>query len=220
MPALIWLIEDNPAYRDATQLILNTQPDRYATKAFESCEDAIAAVSQGEAPAVILLDVELPGMDGIEGIRHFKKLLPDASLLILTVFENDEKIFRAICAGAAGYLLKSEPLGNVIVAIDQAIAGGAPMNPRIARRVLTMFSDMAPVKKDYGLSPREQDVLEYMVEGLSKKQIADKLDLSAHTITFYVRGIYKKLHVHCQTAAVSVAMRDSLVSNARQKPTG
>lgn len=130
-------------------------------------------------------------------------------MLILTVFENDEKIFRAICAGASGYLLKSDP--DVIASINEVIAGGAPMNRRIPKKVLTMFSKMAPVKIDYGLSTQQQAVLELMAHRFTKKQIADRLELSRFTVDHYVRFIYQKLHVNCQTAAVSLAIRDGLI---------
>lgn len=210
--ALIWLIEDNPAFREATLLILRRHPDRFTSRAFDSCEAALNCLAQGEKPEVILLDVGLPGMDGIQGIEHFKKAVPNASLLILTVFEDDEKIFKAICSGASGYLLKSESLKDVVIAVDQAIAGGSPMNPRIAKRVLAMFSSgMIQEKKDYGLTPREQSVLECLAGGLARKQIAEQLDISTHTVGFFIRGIYKKLHVQCQTAAVSTAMRAGLI---------
>lgn len=208
---LIWLVEDNPAFRKATEIALGLHPDLYTWKAFKCCEDALAELKQGAVPEVILLDVELPGMDGIEGIEKFRALLPEVILLMLTVFEDDDKIFRAICAGANGYLLKSEPLQNIVHAVNLAMEGGAPINPQIAKRVLTMFSKLVPEKVDYGLSPREQEVMERMVDGLSKKQIADQLDLSVHTIDRYVRGIYKKLQVNCQTAAVSIAVRKGLV---------
>jgi len=205
----IWLIEDNQAFREGTEQLLNSEPEQFSTRSFESCEAGLEAMKIGDKPDVILLDVGLPGMDGIEGIQEFKKLDPDATVLILTVFENDEKIFRAICAGASGYLLKSDP--DVIASINEVIAGGAPMNRRIAKKVLTMFSKMAPAKKDYGLSAQQQAVLELMAQGLPKKQIADQLELSRFTVDHYVRFIYRKLHVNCQTAAVSLAMRDGLI---------
>jgi DNA-binding NarL/FixJ family response regulator len=215
----IWLIEDNVAFRRLTEIALKSRED-ITLRCFRCCEDALAAMAAiGEGqniadsgkPSVILLDVGLPGMDGIDGIQKFKAILPETPILILTVFEEDEKIFRAICAGASGYLLKSEPLENVIAAVDQAIAGGAPMTPFVAARVLGMFSKFAPAKKDYGLSAREQQVLEWMAEGLSKKQIADKLQLSTFTVINYMRSVYRKLHVNCQTAAVSVALRGGLL---------
>jgi len=212
--ATIWLIEDNVAFRDAMQFALNLYPGRYTWRAFESCEKAISNFEEESKPDVILLDVDLPGgMDGIEGIQHFKKLAPDAVQLVLTVFEDDDKVFRAICSGASGYLLKSETFSEIVAAIDQALDGRAPMSPEIARRVLSMFSRMAPEKKDYGLTEREQAVLELMVQGLSKKIIADRLGISRHTVGNFVRFIYKKLHVHCQTAAVSLALRDGIVKH-------
>jgi DNA-binding NarL/FixJ family response regulator len=213
--ASIWLIEDNIGFRKATQLALNLQPERYSWKAFGSCEAALKAIQPGKSPDVILLDVELPGMDGIQGIQHFKTLAPNVCILILTVFEDDDKIFRAICAGASGYLLKSETFQNIILAISQALDGGAPMNPQIAKRVLSMLTKLAPVKKDYGLTRREHKILELMVEGMAKKQIADQLGLNPYSINYSMRCVFRKLHVHCQTAAVSVAMRNGLVGMGR-----
>ena len=130
---------------------------------------------------------------------------------MLTVFEEDEKIFRAVCAGACGYLLKSSPMAVILDGVSQAIQGGAPMNPRVAKRVLEMFSKLAPERRDYGLNERERAVLGCMAEGLLKKQMADRLDLNPHTIDYVVRCLYRKLHVNGQAAAVSVAMKDGLL---------
>ena len=149
-------------------------------------------------------------MDGIEGIGRIKQLVPDASILVLTVFEDDDKIFRAICAGASGYLLKSEPMGRILEAIAEAQAGGSPMNPRVARRVLTMFTRLAPARKDYGLTSRETNVLQLMVDGKVKKQIAEQLELNPHTVDYVMRCVYRKLHVNCSAAAVSRALKDGL----------
>lgn len=206
----LWLIEDNPAYRRATERALRAADSARAIHAFASCEDALATPVSATAPDVVLLDVGLPGMDGITGLTSLKARAPEASVLILTVFEDDDKIFRAICAGASGYLLKSESMSRILAAIAEVQAGGSPMNPRIARRVLGMFSRFAPVKKDYGLTPRETDILQLMVEGAPKKQIADRLTLNPHTVDYAMRGIYRKLHVNCQTAAVSRAVQDGL----------
>jgi DNA-binding NarL/FixJ family response regulator len=210
MPS-VWLIEDNPAFRRAAVRALEAAPEICAVRAFTRCEEAISAMEAGERPEVILLDVGLPGIDGIEGIRRIKGIDPEASVVMLTVFEDDEKIFRALCAGACGYLLKSEPMRTVITAIEQAVAGGSPMNPRVARRVVEMFARLAPPKKDYGLSGRESAVLELMVEGLAKKQFADRLQINQHTADYVIRCIYRKLHVNCMSAAVSVALRERLI---------
>jgi len=207
----IWLIEDNPAFRRAATRALQAGGKFCEVRAFERCEDALAVITATTRPDVILLDVGLPGMDGIQGIGEFKAVLPDAAILVLTVFEDDDKIFRAVCAGASGYLLKSEPLARVAEAIDQALAGGSPMNPRVARRVLDMFSRLAPAKKDYGLNAREESVLQQMVDGQAKKQIADALALNQHTVDYVIRCLYRKLHVNCATAAVSLALKERLL---------
>lgn len=210
----IWIIEDNAAFRRGTERALSMKPHAHEVRAFASCEDAITALKSASLPEVILLDVGLPGMDGIAGIAHLKSRAPAASILILTVFEDDDKIFRAICAGASGYLLKSEPMAQVILAIDQAIAGGSPMNPRIATRVLAMFTKLAPAKKDYGLDEREQAVLKCMVAGMPRKQIAEATGLNPHTADYVTRSIYRKLHVNCATAAVSKAVAERLVEKS------
>jgi DNA-binding NarL/FixJ family response regulator len=210
----IWIIEDNAAFRRGTERALSMKPHQHEVRAFSNCEDAISALASNEPPQVILLDVGLPGMDGIEGITHLKSRAPATSILILTVFEDDDKIFRAICAGASGYLLKSEPMAQVITAIGQAIAGGAPMNPRIAARVLAMFAKLAPARKDYGLDGREQAVLKCMVAGMPRKQIAEATGLNPHTADYVTRTIYRKLHVSCATAAVSKAVRERLLDES------
>jgi DNA-binding NarL/FixJ family response regulator len=169
--AVVWLIEDNPLFRRATERALAGHPGMDCLRAFERCEDALAALEKEPRPEVILLDVGLPGMDGIEGIRQIKAIAPQVCLLILTVFEDDDKIFQAVCAGASGYLLKAEPMETVLMAIEQALNGGAPMNPRVARRVLTMFSKLAPERRDYGLTERESAALELMGPGWSKNRL-------------------------------------------------
>jgi DNA-binding NarL/FixJ family response regulator len=207
----VWIVEDNAAFRRATQRALRVRPDITSTQACSSCEEALKLLAAGAPPEVILLDIGLPGIDGIEGIRRIKAVAPGVSILVLTVFEDDDKIFRAICAGASGYLLKSEPLGSVLEYIDQALSGGSPMNPRVARRVLEMFSRLAPAKRDHGLNEREHAVLQLLVDGRVKKQIAQQLELNQHTVDYLMRCIYRKLHVNCLAAAVSVAVKDGLV---------
>ncbi len=209
---IVWIIEDNAAFRQAAARALRARPGIEEVRAFSRCEEALTVMEGGDFPNVILLDVGLPGIDGIEGIRRIKALHEETNIVMLTVFEDDDKIFRAICAGACGYLLKSEPMRSVVAAIEQAVAGGAPMNPRVARRVIEMFSKMAPPREDYGLTVRESEVLQAMVDGLAKKQIADRLDLNPHTVDYAMRCIYRKLRVNCLASAVSVAVKEGLVS--------
>ena len=137
--------------------------------------------------------------------------MPRARILVLTVFEDDDKIFRAICAGATGYLLKMSSVEHITAAIREIRAGGSPMNARIARRVLEMFARMAPTPHDYGLTEREGAVLDLLVRGLIKKQIASTLSLSIHTIDSHIRNIYEKLHVHNRSGAVAKAIKEKLV---------
>jgi DNA-binding NarL/FixJ family response regulator len=207
----VWLIEDNAAFRRATERALRTRNDISQMRAFDRCETAIQAIKSGEKPDVVLLDVGLPGMDGIEGMRQIKQIAPEVSIVLLTVFEDDDRIFRAVCAGASGYLLKSEPMGQVMQAIDQVVAGGAPMNSRVAHRVLLMFARLSGINKDYRLNERERSVLELMVRGQGKKQIADSLKLNHHTVDYSIRCIYRKLHVNGLAAAVSIAVKNRLV---------
>jgi DNA-binding NarL/FixJ family response regulator len=206
----IWLIEDNLVYRRALDRALRESANADAIEEFASCEAALKSLQTGRIPEVVLLDVGLPGMDGVEGTQRIKQLAPDTSILLLTVFEDDDKIFRAVCAGASGYLLKSEPMPRILEAVAEARAGGSPMNPRVARRVLAMFARFAPPREDYGLTPREQEVLKLMVDGAVKKQIAAHTGINPHTVDYTMRCIYRKLHVNCQAAAVSRAVKGGL----------
>jgi DNA-binding NarL/FixJ family response regulator len=208
----VWLIEDNVAFCHTMERVLRRRADVGMVRSFVRCEDALEVIAAGDAPGVIFLDVGLPGIDGIEGISRIKSLAPEVSILVLTVFEDDDKIFRAVCAGASGYLLKGGPMQNVLEAMEQVLAGGSPMNPRVARRVLEMFARQNGGRIDYGLNPREITVLEAMVHGLIKKQIADKLDLNLHTVNYVIRCIYRKLHVNRVTEAVTLAMKDGLIT--------
>ncbi len=207
----IWLVEDKAGLRRATERALQKRKDVRQVRAFDRCETAIEALGSGEAPDVVLLDVGLPGIDGIEGMRRIKSLAPGANIILWTVFEDNERIFQAICAGASGYLLKSEPMQSVMQAIDQVMAGGAPMNSRVAYNVLQMFMRLTHAPEDYHLTQRERAVLERMVAGDGKKQIAEHLKQNPHTIDYLIRCIYRKLHVNCMAAAVSLAVKKRLV---------
>src|ERR1700722_14252227 len=202
----VWLIEDNATFRRAVARVLEQSGEIHCAGAFGRCEDALAALARDPAPKLILLDVGLPGMSGIDGIPLLRQQAPGALILVLTVFEDDEKIFRAICAGACGYLLKTAASEELVQAIHEALAGGAPMNARIARRMLEMFARLAPPRGDYGLSPREKEILDATVQGRTKKEIAALLDLSVHTVDSHLRHIYQKLEVNTRTGAVAKAL--------------
>ena len=203
-PTKVWMVEDNETLRRTVARVLDRQKDMKCVHQYERCEDAIEALVAGERPDVMLFDIGLPGMSGIEGIRRIK-------ILVFSVFDDNEKVFNAICAGASGYLLKTSSMGEIPDAIREILNGGAPINALIARRVLDMFSELAPQRRDYGLTEREKEVLEQMVEGLTKKEIADQLDLSFHTVDKHIRGIYSKLHVNTMTGAVAKALKEGLL---------
>lgn len=206
--ASIWLIEDNSAFRNSVHRVLNSLEGFRCPCAFASCEAALEALRQRLHPGVILLDVGLPGMSGLEGIPLFKNAAPGAHVIMLTVFDDHEKIFKAICAGASGYLLKGAPPEKIAEAIHEVLNGGAPMNARIARSVLDMFARFGSPPKDYGLTPREKQILELLVGGLTKKEIAAQANLSYHTVDTHLRNIYAKLHVHTRSGAVAKAVQE------------
>lgn len=207
----LWIVEDHAPFRRTLMKVLNAESGLKCTRDFSNCEGLLAAFDKSEKPDLILMDVGLPGMSGLDGIRLIKAAQPNALVVILTVFEDDDKVFQAVCAGAAGYLLKTASVQEITQGVHDALAGGSPMNPRIARRVLEMFSKFAPRQSDYGLSERERQILQLMTTGLIKKEIADQLDLSVHTVDTYLRRIYEKLAVNTRTGAVAKALKEGLV---------
>ncbi len=210
-PVRLWFIEDNAAFRRSLTRGLEGTGRFSCTGSWASAEEALRALTTHEAPDAVLLDVGLPGMDGIEALRRLRERLPAVALMVLTVFEDEDKIMRAICAGAQGYLLKTAPVGEIAAAIGDVLHGGSPMNSRIARRVLELFSRFVPPQKDYGLSPREKEILQFMVEGHIKKEIAARMSLSVHTVNTHMRNIYEKLQVNTVNGAVAKALKERLV---------
>jgi DNA-binding NarL/FixJ family response regulator len=210
-PAItIWLIEDNHTFRNTVARVLNTSEGMECSQRFSNAEDALDALAGGAVPEVILLDVELPGQNGITAVSAIKSVVPSTRIVMLTAFDDHDKIFRALCAGASGYLLKTSPVERIVEGIQEAVRGGAPFTPQVAQKVLQMFSKLEQPKTDYGLTDRERKILELMAKGLIKKEIADQLDLSYHTVDTHLRNIYTKLHVHTRTGAVAKALSERL----------
>lgn len=208
----VWIIDDHGAFRKTLAQILKGIVPALEIRQFGSCEQALQGMAEGEAPQLLLLDIQLRGMSGLDGIPLFKQRSPQTCVVVLTVFEDDEKLFKAICAGANGYVLKTQSALEISSAVETALEGGSPMTPRIARRVLDMFARFAPKKNpDYGLSAREIEVLQFVVEGLLKKEIAARLQLSVHTVDAYLRRIYEKLHVNSRSGAISKALKENLI---------
>ena len=206
----VWLIEDNHSFRNTIARVLNRVPGIACAHNFSNSEDALEALANGALPDVALVDVELPGMNGIMAVRKMKSMSPATRIIMLTVFDDHEKIFKAVCAGASGYLLKTAPVETIVDSIREVYKGGAPMTPRVARSVLDMFSSLMAPQQDYGLTARERNILELMTQGLIKKEIADRLTISYHTVDTHLRNIYAKLHVHTRSGAVAKALKERL----------
>lgn len=209
----VWLVEDNATFASAVQRVVAGLEDMTCPESFRSVEEAFAAMERGGCPDVILLDVQLPGMDGITALSTLKKHAPNAQIIILTVFDDADKIFRAVCAGASGYILKSSGSGQIGEAIRQAVDGGAPMTPEVARKVLDSFARLDPASGGggYNLTMRECDILRLMADGLAKKEIAENLGISIHTVSTHIQRVYEKLHVSTNTGAVAKALRERLI---------
>ncbi|MEW6366397.1 MAG: response regulator transcription factor [Acidobacteriota bacterium] len=207
----IVIIEDRREIREGLRILLDGTPGYRCVAAFRSMEDAIPAID-GLRPDVALVDIGLPGMSGIEGIRHLKESYAALLLIMLTVYEDDDRIFDAICAGAHGYLLKKTPPARLLESIQEVRAGGSPMSPEVARRVLTMFRD-GPLRSsnEYGLTPHEIRVLQMLASGHNRKTAARALDVSVHAVSFHLRSIYDKLHVSSKSAAIAKAIREKIV---------
>ena len=215
-PVPVWLIEDTAAYRQSLVKVLNQTPGFTCAAAFGAVEDALdeLAVHPAAAPQVILLDIGLPGLDGVSGLPRLRTAVPAARIIMLTSFDDHERVFRAIRSGASGYLLKTAGVLKIIEALQEVLQGGAPMSPPIARAVLTMFAQQRPPAApaaDYGLTPRETQILECLVAGRTLKEAAAALGLSPHTVDTHLRHIYEKLQVNTRQGAVAKAVGQHLV---------
>jgi DNA-binding NarL/FixJ family response regulator len=210
-PIRVAIVEDEPMMRKGLSLLIDGTPGYRCTGAFGSMEEALRSLGR-EAPDVLLLDIHLPGMPGSEGARVLREKYPALQILMLTVYDEEERIFESICNGACGYLLKKTPPAELLSAIRQAQQGGAPMSPEVARKVVELFRKTGPTEKiDHNLTPHEVRLLGMLAEGYQYKEAADKLNLSVNTIRTHVRSIYDKLHVHSKTEAVRKALRQGII---------
>ena len=205
------IVEDQRQTREGLAALIDGTPGYRTVGAWGSMEDALARI-EWDPPDVLLADIKLPGMSGIEGVRLLKARYPALPILMLTIYDDNEHVFHAICEGACGYLLKDTPPGKLLEAIREAKDGGAPMSSEIARRVVAMFQRIAPPRSnDHDLSPREVQVLDLLAEGHGYKTAADVLDISVDTLRFHIRNIYAKLHVHSKSEAVLKAFRTGII---------
>ena len=207
----IWIVEDNVFFKNCLIELINDETDLVCSHSFNSCEKTLQKLESGIQPSIILLDIGLPGMSGLEGIQKFKQISPSTQIIIITVHEDSDSVFQAICSGAAGYLLKDSPREKIIEAIHDVQKGGSPINAQIARKVLKAFAASKTPSPDYDLTSREHEILLQMINGLTKKEIGVKLSLSHHTIDTHVRKIYEKLHVKSRPEAFAKAMNEKLL---------
>lgn len=207
----VGIVEDVRPLREGFRVLIDGTEGFRCRAAFRSMEEALEKI-QFDLPSVLLADIGLPGMNGIDGVRRLKQRFPALTVLMLTVYDDDDRIFNALCAGACGYLLKNTPPVRLLESIREAANGGAPMTPEIARRVVRLFRQIRPPgKADYNLTPHELRLLKLLVEGHNYKTAAAELKVSVNTICFHIKSIYEKLQVHSKSEAVAKALRNRLV---------
>jgi DNA-binding NarL/FixJ family response regulator len=201
-PHTIALVEDDAALRETLADILSNTPEWQLVASYPAAEAALAGM-HGSCPDIVLMDIQLPGMSGIECVARLKELHPDAQVLMVTVYDNNDRIFEALAAGASGYLLKRDVPTRLLESLDDILAGGSPMSGAIARKVVQHFQVTSPSKnEDHNLTPRETQILELLVKGNLYKEIAWELGIGVETVRTHLHNIYAKLHVRTRTEAV------------------
>jgi DNA-binding NarL/FixJ family response regulator len=208
----IAIFDDHRERREALKLLISLQESMVCVGDYDDCTDLVDNL-RADPPDVVLMDINMPGIGGIDGIKLLRRYYPDVYVIMQTVFEEDDKIFSCLMTGAHGYLLKKAPNEKIIEAIREVMDGGAPMSPGIARRVLNHFNDKTtrPKEEIYNLSKRETGILSLLVKGYSHKMVAAELNLSPFTISNHVKSIYQKLHVHSISEAVAIALKNNIV---------
>lgn len=207
------ITEDNNTIREGLAALINGTPGYSCVGSYADCESLLSKLSTLNVD-VVLMDIGLPGMSGIEGIARAKKIKPDLNILMLTVYEDSQSVFKALCAGACGFLVKKTPPSRLLEAIKDAYDGGAPMSSLIARQVITVFQQTqgkALEESETELSAREKEVLTSLADGNNYQEIAERLFISVDTVRHHIKNIYKKLHVHSQSEAVAKAIRRGLI---------
>lgn len=210
MPVRIVIFEDNTPLRQTLKTLMAGVEGYEVVGDFENCSNAGKIVDE-LLPDVVIMDIDMPMVDGIEGLKLIKEKRPETQIVMHTVFEDDDRLFQCLCNGANGYLLKNTTFINILEAVENVQHGGSPLSPSIARRVLNSFHRSADNKIKYQLSPRELEVLGLMVKGFSYRMIAEKCFISLDTVRGHIRNIYSKLHVNCGREAVAKALKDKIL---------
>lgn len=210
MPVSIVIFEDNPRLRESLKVLLNGMDGYTVSGDYENCAEAATIVDEHE-PEVVIMDIDMPEVDGIKGLRIIKERRPQTHIIMHTVLEDEERLFQCLCYGANGYILKNTSFVSLLEAIDNVLHGGAPLSPAIAKKVLQSFQSSVPARLKYHLSEREIEILKYLVKGYSYKMIAAACFISVDTVRGHIRNIYTKLHVNCGREAVAKALRDKII---------
>lgn len=210
-PYTVWIVEDDILFKESLEDLMNVYNEFNLEHSVNSVEKAIQSFGVKDKPDIILQDIGLPGLSGIEAISIYKKLYPEVQIIIITIFDDDERVFNAIKAGADGYLLKRTPGTEIINGMKQVLKGGASISPPIAKKMMHMLANPSKGKKEKLLTERETIILKYLIDGLTINAIAERLIISRHTVDTHTKNIYKKLHVHNRSNLVSTAIKKGLV---------
>ena len=205
------LVEDHADFRESVCMVLEERAHYQCVGSFSTMEDALEEIRGGLTADLVLSDLGLPGMSGIAGIRKIRELLPEARVLVLTAFTDKAKVFSALEAGAHGYLVKAGSASRLLETLEEVLAGGTPLDPKIAGMILQTFRQLSPIPEAESLSARECEVLQLSAKGLTRQEVADALGLSTHSVTEYIKRCFDKLHVRNLPAAVSEAIRRGLL---------
>ncbi len=217
MAVRVTIFDDNKRLLDSLSVLIDGSPGFQMAGIFENCNNLISDIERAQ-PDVILMDIEMPGINGIEAVKMVKHRFPKMNVMMQTAFENDENVFAAICAGASGYILKNTPPSKILECIIEVYQGGSPMSPSVARKVLGFLQQPKPDEKkettveNYNLSAREKEILACLVKGMSYKMIAEQCNITYETVRSHMKNIYEKLHVASMTEAVAKAINQKLVS--------
>ncbi len=207
------IVEDNKTIREGLAALITGTPGYDCVGSYPDCEKFLSKVSKSNID-VVLMDIGLPGISGIEGVKKARKINPALNILMLTIYEESNVVFEALCAGACGYLVKKTPPSRLLEAIKDIYEGGSPMSSNIARQIISVFHQKKNGNGngiEYELSPREKEVINHLADGYNYQEIADKIFISVDTVRHHIRNIYKKLHVHSQSEAVAKAIRKGLI---------
>ena len=206
----VGIVEDDDQIRKSIQDFLNRQNGFRCDWAFNSIEALLLHLRAESLPQVLIMDLGLPGMSGIDGMKLIKQKHPQIDLVVFSVYNDSQKIFDSLCAGATGYLLKNTPLDEIKSGIELLVSGGSPMSPQIARKVIEFFAPRGKREPESPLSAKEKEIVVGLVDGLSYKLIADRLNISIETVRFHIKSIYRKLHVHGKAEVISKSLRGEI----------